>query len=46
LRKLIDDPALARHMGEAGRRAVEQRFDMSKQLGPIIEVLRATAAGR
>jgi glycosyltransferase involved in cell wall biosynthesis len=43
LTKLVDDPALARHMGSAGRRAVEERFDLAKQLDPILDVLYRAA---
>jgi glycosyltransferase involved in cell wall biosynthesis len=42
--KLVDDPALARHMGWAGRRAVEERFDMAKQLDAILDVLYRAAS--
>ncbi len=45
LARLVGDAALARRMGEAGRALVEERFDLTKQLGPFIDVLR-DARGR
>ena len=46
LEKLVDDPRLARTMGEAARYAVETRFDMTKQVGPFLDVLREVASRR
>jgi len=45
LTTLIGDPALARRLGDAGRQLVEERFDLTKQIVPFLEVLRA-ASGR
>jgi starch synthase len=40
LATLVGDPGLARRMGEAGRRLVEERFDLTKQIVPFLEILR------
>jgi glycosyltransferase involved in cell wall biosynthesis len=40
LTTLVGDPALARQMGDAGRQLVEERFDMTKQIVPFLELLR------
>jgi glycosyltransferase involved in cell wall biosynthesis len=45
LETLVSDPALARRMGDAGRALVEERFDMTRQIRPFLEILYA-AAGR
>ncbi|HKA05050.1 MAG TPA: glycosyltransferase family 4 protein [Acidimicrobiales bacterium] len=45
LSTLVGDTALARRMGEAGRALVEERFDLTKQIVPFLEVLR-DASGR
>jgi glycosyltransferase involved in cell wall biosynthesis len=43
LAKLVDDPALARQMGEAARADVQRRFDMARQVVPFLEILREVA---
>ncbi len=45
LRRLADDPALALDLGEAGRRAVADRFSR-KRLAPELEAAWAVAGGR
>jgi starch synthase len=37
---LVDDPALARRMGDAGRALIEERFDLRKQIVPFLQILR------
>ena len=46
LAKLVDDPGLAHHMGAEGRAAVERHFDMSRQVGPFLDILREVAGHR
>lgn len=41
--ELLDDPARARAMGEAGQRDVVARFDYERQLDRVVEWLRATS---
>jgi glycosyltransferase involved in cell wall biosynthesis len=43
LTTLIGDPELARRMGDAGRQLVEDRFDISKQIVPFLELLHAVS---
>jgi alpha-maltose-1-phosphate synthase len=45
LATLIGDPGLARRMGEAGRQRVEERFDLTKQIVPFLEILREASGG-
>ncbi len=45
LEALVADPARARRMGDAGHALVEERFDMTRQIRPFLEILYA-AAGR
>jgi glycosyltransferase involved in cell wall biosynthesis len=45
LATLVGDPALAQRMGQAGRALIEERFDLSKQIVPFLDVLRQ-ASGR
>lgn len=47
--RLMNDPVLSRHLADAGRRWVHQRFDLSNCLAPLIERYRERldmAAGR
>jgi starch synthase len=45
LATLVGDAGLAQSMGQAGRALVEERFDLTKQIVPFLEVLR-DASGR
>jgi glycosyltransferase involved in cell wall biosynthesis len=44
IRRLLDDPALARRMGCAGRRAVETQFTVERMVGRTMEVYRQVLA--
>jgi glycosyltransferase involved in cell wall biosynthesis len=44
--RLLDDPALGRRLGEAGRRWIEQRFTMAGHQAAILELYDAMADDR
>jgi glycosyltransferase involved in cell wall biosynthesis len=44
IERLIDDPALARRLAEAGRRRVLAEFDLHKTTDQLVAVFRAAAA--
>ena len=46
IEKLINDPGLARRMGENGRRAVEEEFNWRTQSCRLLELYNAIGAGR
>jgi glycosyltransferase involved in cell wall biosynthesis len=46
VRRLADDPAAARRMGDRGRAAVEQRFDRRRQAELLEATFRSIAAAR
>lgn len=46
MRSLLDDPARAAAMGEAGRARVEQRFGWDRAVRRILDVIEAGASGR
>lgn len=46
LTTLLDDAALRAEMGRAGRRHVEQHFDMRVAAGRLVELLRSAAGAR
>lgn len=45
LSQLLEDPTLARRMGEAGRRAVEQRFTWHQVTAQTVDFYRAATSG-
>jgi glycosyltransferase involved in cell wall biosynthesis len=42
IRELLDDASLARRLGEAGRRTIEERFSTGQMTGRTLEVYRKT----
>ena len=46
LRRLLDDAGLRRTMGSAGRRHVEEHYDMRQAADRLVDVLRLAAATR
>ena len=45
LASLLDDPAQAKHLGDAGRQAAVSRWDWSHQDDRTMEIIRAVAGG-
>jgi glycosyltransferase involved in cell wall biosynthesis len=44
LRELLDDPAIARRLGQAGRRTVMERFTVERMVGQTVGVYRQALA--
>jgi glycosyltransferase involved in cell wall biosynthesis len=44
LRKVLNDPTLARQMGEAGHRRVEETFPLSKQVARFVQIYQDAIA--